>query len=319
MERGQDPARLPLFVSGGNGPLHGPGVARALGSPAVVAPPAAGVLSALGFLSAPMSIDVVRSRHVPLDEIDPAEARALFDEMAREGAGVLVASGLATDQVDHERTLEMRFVGQGSEIEVPVPAVGEDWPARVHERFRREYTRRFGDVAPSGVAPEVLTWRVTSSGPRPTARLRFEVSSPAGSVAGSVAGNAEGARLGHRSAYFPSAGGYIRTAVYDRYRLVSGDSLEGPALVQERESTLLLPPGARATVLVDGGVLVELGDDPGAVTVGPAPDAEPGDPDAGGPGDPDAGGPGDSDAGGPGDSDAGQPGGSDPGGGHGVG
>lgn len=246
IERGQDPGRLPLFVSGGNGPLHGPGVARALGSPAMVAPPAAGVLSALGFLSAPMSIDIVRSRHALLGEIELGQAAALFAEMASEGTEVLVSSGVPEADVRHERTLEMRFVGQGSEIEVPVPPLDvPDWRAEVLASFRSQYAHRFGTVAPSGVEPELLTWRVTARGPDPRARLGLDSTSD-----GSVA------LLGHRDAYFAPAG-YVATPVYDRYRLRTGTMLEGPALVEEREATLLVPPGARCTVETDSSIFVE--------------------------------------------------------------
>ncbi|MEV0056586.1 hydantoinase/oxoprolinase family protein [Saccharopolyspora shandongensis] len=245
IERGQDPGRLPLFVSGGNGPLHGPGVARALGSPSMVAPPAAGVLSALGFLSAPMSIDIVRSRHALLGEIGLDEARALFAEMESEGAEVLTASGVAAADVVHERTLEMRFVGQGSEIEVPVPPVGDGWRDEVLASFRRQYAQRFGTVAPAGVEPELLTWRVTARGPEPAARLGFESTS-----------DGRDALIGHRDAYF-SPDGYAPTPVYDRYRLRPGAVLTGPALVEEREATLLVPPGARCTVEADSSIFVE--------------------------------------------------------------
>ncbi|MGW5644156.1 hydantoinase/oxoprolinase family protein [Saccharopolyspora sp. NPDC003752] len=245
IERGQDPGRLPLFVSGGNGPLHGPGVARALGSPSMVAPPAAGVLSALGFLSAPMSIDIVRSRHALLGEIGLDEARALFAEMEREGAEVLTASGVAAADVVHERTLEMRFVGQGSEIEVPVPPVGDGWRDEALASFRRQYAQRFGTVAPTGVEPELLTWRVTARGPEPPARLGFESTS-----------DGQDALIGHRDAYFAPEG-YAPTPVYDRYRLRAGAVLTGPALVEEREATLLVPPGARCTVEAGSSILVE--------------------------------------------------------------
>jgi N-methylhydantoinase A len=247
IERGQDPGRLPLFVSGGNGPLHGPGVARALGSPVLVAPPAAGVLSALGLLAAPLSIDLVRSRHLPLDEVEPEGAGELFGELERDGSEVLTASGLAADEISHERTVEMRFVGQGSEIEVPVPAFGPRWRAELLANFQRQYARRFGTVAPGGVGTEVLTWRVSSRGPRPRARLRFDAAPASGD-----------ALTGHRQAYFPATG-YTRTACYDRYRLAPGARLSGPALVQERESTLVVPPGAGCTVTEDGSILVELG------------------------------------------------------------
>ncbi|GAA4618461.1 hydantoinase/oxoprolinase family protein [Saccharopolyspora hordei] len=246
VERGQDPGRLPVFVSGGNGPLHGPGVARALGAPAVVAPPAAGVLSALGFLSAPMSIDIVRSRHALLSELDVDAAAALFAEMAREGTDVLVASGVSDVDVTCERTLEMRYVGQGGEIEVPVPPPdGPGWRDAVLAAFRDQYAQRFGTVAPSGVEPELLTWRVTASGPRPRAHLGFESTS-----------DGSGALLGHRDAYF-APDGYRSTAVYDRYRLAPGTVLEGPALVEEREATLLVPPGARCSVEADSSIVVD--------------------------------------------------------------
>ncbi|HEY2095069.1 MAG TPA: hydantoinase/oxoprolinase family protein [Pseudonocardia sp.] len=247
IERGRDPGRLPLFVSGGNGPLHGPGVARALGSPVLVAPPAAGVLSALGLLSAPLSIDLVRSRHLALDEVEPGGAGELFGELERDGTGVLTAAGLAADEISHVRTVEMRFVGQGSEIEVPVPAFGPRWRAELLANFQRQYTRRFGTVAPGGVGTEVLTWRVSSRGPRPRARLRFDAAPASGE-----------ALTGHRQAYFPATG-YTRTACYDRYRLAPGARLSGPALVQERESTLVVPPGAGCTVTEDGSIVVELG------------------------------------------------------------
>ncbi|WP_316745518.1 hydantoinase/oxoprolinase family protein [Streptomyces sp. MK7] len=246
IERGQDPTRLPMFVSGGNGPLHGPGVAVALGSPAVVVPPAAGVLSALGFLSAPMSIDVVRSRHAQLGTVELAVLEEIFGELEGEGTRILCGSGMSAGDITHERTLEMRFVGQGSEIEVPVPPLGSRWREDLAESFAEQYRQRFGTVAPVGVETEILTWRVASRGPDPRARLRQ--ARPAES---------EGALVGHRDAYFPAAGGYVPTAVYDRYRLAVGTTIEGPALVQERESTLVVPPAARCTVTDDGSILGE--------------------------------------------------------------
>ncbi|WP_037080750.1 hydantoinase/oxoprolinase family protein [Pseudonocardia spinosispora] len=241
VERGQDPGRLPLFVSGGNGPLHGPGVARALGSPSVVAPPAAGVLSALGFLSAPMSIDVVRSKHALLADIPVDEVTALFTELEREGSDVLAGMELV-----HERALEMRFVGQGSEIEVPVPAPGPGWRDEVLTSFLAQYDRRFGDVAPTGVDVEILTWRVTSRGPRPSAHLKL------------VSVESGYSQTQHSRAFF--GGGYVETAVYSRYALAPGTVVKGPALVHERESTLVVPPDARATVISDGSVVVEWGE-----------------------------------------------------------
>ena len=247
VERGQDPARLPMFVMGGNGPLHGPGVARALGCATVVAPPAAGVLSALGFLSAPLSIDFVHSWHTELGASTLDGAAEAFAALESQGEQVLGESGVAPDSIEHVRSLEMRFVGQGSEIEVAVPPVGDGWHDEVRRRFAERYEERFGTVLPHGVEVEILTWRLTSRGPDPDARLRLPP--PTGPAA---------ARIGVREAYFPEAGGYVETAVYDRYRLRAGSVLDGPALVQERESTLVVAPGMTGEVLPDGSILVHL-------------------------------------------------------------
>lgn len=247
VERGQDTSRLPMFVMGGNGPLHGPGVAYALGCETVVAPPAAGVLSALGFLSAPLSIDFVHSWHTELGAITLDGAATSFAALESQAEQVLGESGVAPDAIEHARSLEMRFVGQGSEIEVQVPPVGDGWPDAVRRRFAEKYEERFGAVLPHGVEVEILTWRLTSRGPDPDARLRLPP--PTGTAS---------ARLGTREAYFPGAGGYVETPVYDRYRLRAGTVLDGPALVQERESTLVVAPGMRGEVLDDGSIVVHL-------------------------------------------------------------
>jgi N-methylhydantoinase A len=247
IERGQDPAGLPMFVMGGNGPLHGPGVAAALGCRSVVAPPAAGVLSAVGFLSAALSIDLVRSWHARLDQVDEAAATEAFAGMQEQAVRVLAGSGVAERSVVHAHSLDMRFVGQGSEIEVPVPPVGPGWADAVRRSFAEQYERLFGKVSPQGLEVEILSWRLKSRGPEPALALSPLVDEQAADPL-----------VGHRPAYFPDAGGYVATAVYDRYRLTPGTRLEGPALVQERESTLVLAPGMRCLVADDGSVVVEL-------------------------------------------------------------
>lgn len=246
-ERGRDPGGLPVFVLGGNGPLHGPGVARAMGARTLVVPPAAGVLSALGFLSAPLSIDFVHSWHAELETVGTDEAAEVFARLEEQGRQVMLDSGVEADRIRVERSLEMRFVGQGSEVEVPVPAVTPDWAALVRQSFDAAYEERFGSVVPRGVGTEVLTWRLTALGPDPEARLRLRPADPGA-----------GSRIGYRDAFFPDANGYVSTPVHDRYRLLPDAVVDGPALVEEHESTLVLSPGMRGTVQKDGCVLVDL-------------------------------------------------------------
>jgi len=247
VERGQDTARLPMLVFGGNGPVHGPGVAQALGSDSVVVPPAAGVLSALGFLAAPLSIDFVHSWHTELGAVTAQDAATVLDDLAAQGEQVLRESGVAAGDIVFARSLEMRFVGQGNEIEVPVPAPGDGWRASVQQAFTDQYRERFGAVAPRHVDAEIISWRVTARGPEPDARLRLPPPD-----AHSVTS------LGERAAYFPQAEGYVQTPVYDRYRLPPDAQIHGPALVEEDESTLVLAPGMTGTVSKDGSIVVRL-------------------------------------------------------------
>ncbi|WP_328449432.1 hydantoinase/oxoprolinase family protein [Amycolatopsis sp. NBC_00438] len=240
VERGQDPARLPMYTFGGAGPVHGVGVARALGAPAVVAPPAAGVLSAAGFLTAPLAFDFVRSARAAVLDLSWDQVDALFAEMEAEGAALLAKSGV--DGVTHRRIAEMRYAGQGYEIRVPVH--DGSWPDTLIDEFTRTYRALYRRSGPE-VGVEVLNWRVVSSGPAPDVTLRLAGRETSGA-----------ARKGTRKAYFPSAGGFADTAVFDRYRLEPGVRVDGPAIVEERESTVVVPPGAHCVVREDAALEV---------------------------------------------------------------
>ncbi|MDX6511373.1 MAG: N-methylhydantoinase, partial [Gaiellaceae bacterium] len=234
VERGRDPRSLPLVAFGGAGPVHAAVVAGVLGSPSVIAPAGAGVMSAAGFLTAPLAFDFVRTRRALLDELDWAEAEALFAEMEAEGEALL---GL--DELTHQRSADLRYVGQGHELRVDVPPGGPD---ELRGAFESRYRELYGREGPA-VPVEALNWRVVSSGPKPELRL------------GGWPGEATGeARKGERDAYFP--GGRRSTPVYDRYALAAGTELEGPAIVEERESTVVVPPGRRAVVTTELAVVV---------------------------------------------------------------
>ena len=250
LERGADPRRLPLFAFGGAGPVHAFRIARALGSPLLLAPLGAGVMSTVGFLSAPLSFDFVRSWPARLDALDWERANRLLAEMEAEGQALLESSGVAPEAIRHRREADMRYLGQGYEIRVPLPDGPLDASqagalAAAFERVYRELYERPGPPVPI----EILSWRVISSGPRPDLRL---------SVRSQAAGGPETARKGERPAYFPEAGGFVPTPVYDRYRLAPGAAFEGPAIVEERESTVVVGPGARCEVDAQHNLVVEV-------------------------------------------------------------
>lgn len=242
LERGKDPRRFPLFAFGGAGPVHAYRIALSLGSPSLLAPLGAGVMSTVGFLSAPLAFDFVRSWLTELAEIDWSRVGALYAEMEAEGQALLAASGVAESEITHRREAEMRYVGQGHEIRVDLPggelgaANREALVARFQQRYHELYER---SGPPVGI--EILNWRVTSSGPSPEVRLQAPEVDEAVSTT-------QDARKGSRPAYFPEAGGFTSTAVYDRYRLRPEMGFQGPAIVEERESTLIVGPGARCAV-----------------------------------------------------------------------
>jgi len=251
LERGKDPRTLPVFAFGGAGPVHGYRVAVALGAPSLIAPFGAGVMSAVGFLSAPLAFDFVRSAPAPLDTIDWGRINALIAEMEAEGTAVLTASGVAANEVTHVRTAEMRYVGQGYEISVALPSgvLGPEGIDRMRENFEREYVRLYQRLGPN-VPIEAINWRVVSSGPKPPLRL------VAGQQTGS--GNPADAVKGSRLAWFPETEQMTETPVYDRYRLGPGASFPGPAIVEERESTVIVGPGARCSVDANWNFVVTL-------------------------------------------------------------
>ncbi len=252
IERGRDLRAYPLFAFGGAGPVHCWQVARILRVPRVLVPFGAGAISAYGLLAAPLAFDFVRTRRERLDAADWAAVNRLLEEMEREGRALLARAGVAAADVRIARVAEMRYLGQGHEVEAALPPgtlSAESLPAIVanfEDAYRALYHR-----LPQGVSVEALNWRVTVAGPSPEVSLRVEAG-PGG------APDVRAAVKGTRPAWFPEAGGFAATPVYDRYALRPGQTFEGPAIVEERESTAVLGPGAR--IRVDDGLalVVEL-------------------------------------------------------------
>ena len=250
LERGKDPHRFPVFAFGGAGPVHGYRIAKALGSPALIAPFGAGVMSAVGFLTAPLAFDFVRSWPGRLDALDWQKANALLGEMEAEGQALLAQSGVLPAQIRHQRVADIRYVGQGHEIQVPLPGGlldSESIPG-IMRSFEETYRRLYERLSES-VPVEIINWRVISSSPAPQVRLR------AGEDAQSVV---QSARKGSRKAYFPELGGYVDTPVYDRYGLSPGTGFSGPAIVEERESTVIVGPDCRFRIDEQLNLIVEL-------------------------------------------------------------
>lgn len=241
VERGKDPRRYPVFAFGGAGPVHAASVAGILGSPEVIVPLGAGVLSTVGFLTAPLAFDFVRSLNGLLTELGWGDVNRLFDEMEREGLALLRDAGVADEQVSITRLAEMRYAGQGHEVPVRLPRgpFGVDTVADIADRFETEYARLYERAAP-GNPIEAVNWRVLVSGPSPELPLDRLSTGEGFSL--------DDARKSERSVYLPETRSYRPVPVYDRYRLGPGVELSGPAIVEERESTAIVPSDASARV-----------------------------------------------------------------------
>jgi N-methylhydantoinase A len=249
LERGKDPQRFPLFAFGGAGPVHGFRIAKALGAPAMIAPLGAGVMSTVGFLTAPLSFDFVRSWRTPLEGLDWRHANALLGEMEAEGHALLESSGVAPRQICHRREADMRYVGQGHEIRVPLKAgqLSASSVSALVAAFEETYRQLYGRLGPP-VPLEVMNWRILSTGPKP--EMHLQTSKPGSSKTD--------ARKGGRRAYFPETKGFVETPVYDRYSIASGATFDGPAIVEERESTVVVGPGGKCRLDDHGNLIVEL-------------------------------------------------------------
>jgi N-methylhydantoinase A len=222
IERGHDPRALAFVATGGCGPAHAARLAGALGIRRLVLPASAGVASAIGLLGAEVKLDLSRSHLAAFDGGGPEEAAAIYADMEREAEALLDGRAAA-----YVREVDLRYVGQGYELTVPF--------ADARAEFERLYARRYGIASP-GEALEATTWRLTALLETPPVELP-RIERPARPAAPR-----------ERAAYFPECGGYIATAVHDRDQLAPGQALEGPAIVEERESTTVLPPGVRAVV-----------------------------------------------------------------------
>jgi N-methylhydantoinase A len=239
-EKGGNPKIVTICAFGGAGPVHAYGLAKKLEAPRILIPPIAGVGSALGFFTAPRAFDLVRSHKVSIQDAEFAEMERLFKEMEVEGAKILEKAG-TIEEITYERSLEMRFIGQGAETNVPIPH--RDFSQMTWEEVRNLFDQRYqalyGRTYPESPA-EFVSFRVRASLPQHPLRLP-KIEKKVASLKDAIKGK--------RPAYSPIARDFIHYTVYDRYKLFPGATFDGPAIIEERESTAIV--GEDASVSVD--------------------------------------------------------------------
>ena len=247
VEKGRDPRRYAMVGFGGAGPAHATGVARTLGVEEVLIPPASGAASALGFLAAPLSFEQVRSHPVRLDAPGAAAAiGAVLSDLETETRAHLLAAGVPDGDIVSERVADMRLFGQLHEITVALPAgrIDDAVLPEIRGAFATAYAARYTSVY-DGVGVQLVSLRVRCRGSVPELALQ-----QAGPASGGVA------RKGSRAAHFGA--GFVETPVYDRYALAAGDTIEGPAIIEEREATTIVAPGDRVAVDATGTLRIRV-------------------------------------------------------------
>ncbi len=265
-EKGGNPKIVTMVAFGGAGPVHAYGLAKKLGAPRLLVPPNAGVGSALGFFTAPRAFDLLRSHKVSLGAADFDEIEKIFKELEAEATKILKKEttekeiapstprpedrqpradpehGLgATERVRFERSLDMRFVGQGSETNVPISErdfrkMKKD---EVRRRFDEVYEKLYGRTYPDSEV-EFINFKVRASLPDRLLQLpKLEKKKQP----------LDKAIKGQRKAYSPIARDFIPYKVYNRYTLSPNAKFRGPAIIEEKESTVIV--GEDASVSVD--------------------------------------------------------------------
>jgi N-methylhydantoinase A len=241
VERGKEIGAYDLYGFGGAAPMHVCTLAERLGIDTVVVPPGAGVRSCFGFLASPLAFEVARSRTVRLEQLDLDELAALLDSLEGEARAPLGPAGVSAEHVTVRRFVEMRYRGQGYEIEVPAPPGRPDraWLDALTASFEQVYATYYRHV-PSGLPTEAVTWRVRAQAPAPELP---PMRSPAGATPSAK---------GERPVFLPSENGFRNVAVWDRYALPPGWKTAGPVVIEEIESTTVVTPAF--DVSVDAGL-----------------------------------------------------------------
>jgi N-methylhydantoinase A len=241
VQRGHDPRDFTLVAGGGAGPLHAVDIARELGIPRVVVPLSPGLTSALGILHVDLRHDFQSSVLKQAKDLADGELTTVFDDLVGEAKRLFDAEGIPEDKRTIELSIDTRYYGQTPYINLALdrPPAGAAEVEEILGRYEDHYLREFGYMLPRDFASiEFVNARVAAIG------LTHEAKLPRDPAPGEL----EDARTGTRHVYFEDAGDFVEATIYDRSLLRNGVELEGPAVVEQLDSTVVLPPGASARV-----------------------------------------------------------------------
>ena len=239
VERGHDPRNFALVAFGGAGPMHSVSVARLLDMTTVIAPASPGVASAYGLLVADFKNDYARTSIQKPPSYDLEAMEAIYRELEGEAMQWLDAESVPVDRRESARFADLRYAHQGFEVTVELQGSKVDSATldATIQSFHREHDRLFGFSLDQPV--EIVTVRVTARGQLESAGMA--------SLARGVSGPGE-PLLGQRQVYFEDTGGFVPCGIYDRAKLAPGSTVDGPAILENIDSTVVIDPGWRARI-----------------------------------------------------------------------
>jgi N-methylhydantoinase A/oxoprolinase/acetone carboxylase beta subunit len=251
VRKGYDPRDFALVAEGGAGPLFAAQIALEAGTPWVVVPNYPGVTAALGLLATDMVYEYVSTVYQRFSTLDAAALQTAFEELEEQARRQLEEDGLPADRILIQRVADCRYLGQGYELRVDVPsgAIDDTWLKKVRADFddihEREYSRRFEDSD-----MEIPNVRVRGIGLMPSLDVPET----------DAGGSADDALRYERDAWFRVGGELkqVATRFYDRTALKAGNELEGPAIVNQYDSTTVIPPGLSARIDRFGNVVIAI-------------------------------------------------------------
>ena len=253
VQRGHDPRDFVLVAFGGAGPAHANRLAAELEIPTVLVPMSPGTASAMGLLVTDIKHDYSATLIQPADALDLAQVDRIYREMRERGRSALLGEGTGHASIGFEHLADMRYVGQSYELSIPFgEGRKEDVLDGMLEAFHAEHERAYGFSAP-GEPVEFVTLRLTAVGSIVKPKLRELPSCGSGGV------DVSAALRTVRQVFFAEAGGFVDCPSYDRYRLPAHGVVEGPAIVEEMDSTTVIHPGFRAEADRYGNLLIRAG------------------------------------------------------------
>ncbi|QEC48408.1 hydantoinase/oxoprolinase family protein [Baekduia soli] len=252
VRKGFDPRDFALVAEGGAGPAFAAHIAIEVGTPAVVVPPFPGVTAALGLLVTDEVYEYVTTTYQRLSALNASELEARYVELEQQAAKQLADDGIAPENQVIQRLADCRYLGQGYELRIEVgsgdldAAWSEDVASKFHDAHEKEYSRRFEDsdieipnirVRGIGLIPSLEMPEVEKGGASAEAALRHE-----------------------RDAWFPIDGKLqqVPTRFYAREALLAGNTIEGPAVVNQYDSTTVIPPGLKAEIDRYGNIVIRV-------------------------------------------------------------